>query len=312
MPAPVSADDVDDAVARLRGRVRRTPVVELGRGALGLDVDLVVKLECLQHTGSFKPRGAFNNVLGSGTTEAGLVAASGGNHGAAVAYVASRLGLRAEIFVPEVTPEIKRTRIAGFGGIVTVGGAMYDDAQDAADRRATETGALLVHPYDAELTVAGQATCGRELLEQVPDAAMAVVAVGGGGFGAGVALACSEHMEVVTVEPETSACFNAALAAGHPLDVEVSGLAADSLGTRRVGQVPWAVLAERVSQSVVVPDEAIRSAQTALWSELRIVAEPGGAAALAGLLHGRIDVDPGTRVVVIVCGSNTDPATVGS
>lgn len=312
MPSALTPRDVDDAAARLEGRVRRTPVVDLGRGAFGLDVELVTKLECLQHTGSFKPRGAFNNVLGTGPTEAGLVAASGGNHGAAVAYVGRQLGLPVEVYVPEVAPDIKRTRIAGYGATVVVGGALYDDAQAAANRRATESGALLVHPYDAELTVAGQGTCGREVLEQVPDADMVVVAVGGGGFGAGIALACSEHMQVVTVEPETSACLHAALAAGQPVEIDVSGLAADSLGARRVGDVPWAVLSERVSQSVVVPDEAIRSAQIALWSELRIIAEPGGAAALAGLLHGRIDVTTGSRVVVLVCGSNTDPALIAT
>ena len=290
--------------------MRRTPIVRPGPGSFGVDVELVLKLECLQHTGSFKPRGAFNTVLSADVGPAGVVAASGGNHGAAVAFVARALGMRAEVFVPELCPQVKRQRIAQLGATVTVGGAIYDDAQVAATQRAGDTGALLVHPYDAVTTVAGQATCGRELAEDMPDVDVVVVAVGGGGFAAGIAIGFPPPARLVTVEPDTSACLHAALAAGRPVEVEVSGLAADSLGTRRVGEVPWTVLRDRVDTSVTVPDGAIAAAQRALWQELRLVVEPGGAAALAGLMAGAVPVAPTDRVAVLVCGSNTDPATV--
>jgi threonine dehydratase len=314
MPAPITSADVDAAEKRIRAWVRRTPVLELGRGAFGADVDLVLKLECLQHTGSFKPRGAFNTVLACEERPTRIVAASGGNHGAAVAHVGAELGIPTDVYVPDVTPGIKRDRIAALGASVHVGGALYDDAQLAADGAAAATGALLIHPYDAVNTIAGQATCGRELLEQAGHLDVIVAAVGGGGFAAGIALACAEvtGTRLVTVEPQTSACLHAALGAGQPVDVPVSGLAADSLGARRVGELNWVVLGPAVSQSVVVPDEAIRAAQRELWRELRLVAEPGGATALAALMLGRIDLAPTERVAVLVCGANTDPATVAA
>jgi len=314
VPAPITSADVDAAEKRIRAWIRRTPTIEMGRGALGTDVDLVLKLECLQHTGSFKPRGAFNTVLAAEARASRLVAASGGNHGAAVAHVGAQLGVPTDVYVPEVTPDIKRKRIAALGASVHVDGALYDDAQLAANEAAAASGAMLIHPYDAVTTIAGQATCGRELIEQAGHLDVVVVAVGGGGFAAGIALACAEisGARLVTVEPEASACLHAALAAGRPVDVSVSGIAADSLGARRVGELNWAVLGSAVAQSVLVPDDAIRAAQRELWRDLRLVAEPGGATALAALLLGQIDVAPTERVGVLVCGANTDPATVAA
>ncbi len=277
---------------------------------LDLDgVEVVAKLELLQHTGSFKPRGAFNRVLAAGPVpESGLITASGGNHGAAVAFVAHQLGLAAEVFVAEVTPALKRHRIASLGATVVIGGRQYPDALEASRIRAGETGALEVHAYDHELTVAGQGTMGIELEEQVPDLDTVIMSVGGGGFAAGTAAWFSGRAKVVCVEPQGSRALNAALAAGHPVDVEIDSVASDSLGARRIGDVPFRVL--RHTESVLVTDRAIVDAQGWLWDRMRLVVEPGGAAATAAVLSGAYRPEPGERLVVVVCGSNTDPATV--
>ena len=241
---------------------------------------------------------------------AALVAASGGNHGAAVAFAGQALGLPVEVFVPEMTSPLKRERIEGFGATLVVSGAIYDDAQAGADARAAETGAMLVHPYDHADVVAGQGTMARELEEQEPDATTVLVAVGGGGLIGGTASWYRDRVKVVSVEPQRIPAMYEAIAAGSPVEVEVSGLAADSLGAKRIGSVPWACTAPFVRNAVLVSDEAIREAQGALWSALRLVAEPGGAAALAALRSGAYVPQPGERVVVVVCGSNTDPSLV--
>jgi threonine dehydratase len=281
-----------------------------------MDVDLgghrvTLKLELLQHTGSFKVRGAFNRVLAEESIpESGLITASGGNHGAALAYVADQLGLPAEVFVAEVTPTLKRDRIADFGAKVVVGGHQYPDALEASRRRAIETGAMEIHAYDHPLTVAGQGTMAAELEEQVPGVTEVLMAVGGGGFAAGGAAWFGERIPVVCVEPEGSAAYARAREAGHPVDVTIDSLAADSLGARRIGDVPFEALHAARSPSVLVEDAAIVHAQRWFWEHIRLVVEPGGATAAAAVLSGVQRPDPRGRTVVVVCGSNADPSTV--
>lgn len=303
----MTAADVRAARDLIRSRVRRTPIIEItveGRR-------LALKLELLQHTGSFKPRGAFNRVLGADTIpDSGIIAASGGNHALAVAHVASELGITAEVFVPEVSPRVKVDAIAALGATVRVGGALYHDALLASQRRAQETGALQIHAYDHPLTVAGQGTMAAEITEQVPGASEVLIAVGGGGLISGAVAWFDDDVTVLAVEPEGSPAYNAALAAGEPVDVEIDSLASDSLGARSIGAVPWSVLKRRPPTSLLVPDEAIRSAQRWLWRQLKLIVEPGGAAAFAAVLAGtHIPAEDGSTVVV-VCGANTDPASV--
>lgn len=298
---------VGEAAARIAGRVRRTPI--LTTEIEGIRVHL--KLELLQHTGSFKPRGAFNRVLGEESIpQAGVLAASGGNHGAALAFVAHELGIPCEIFVAEVTPEIKRQNIARFGATVTVGGPHYADALEASLVRAEETGALEVHAYDHPRTVAGQGTMALELDDQIPGIGTVYMAAGGGGFIAGAAGWWEGAVDLVAVEPEGAPTIHAALGAGHPVPVEVDSVAADSLGSRIVGVHPFDAISRGVTRSVLVPDDAIQDAQRFLWREFRLVAEPGGAAALAALRSGAFVPERPGEVVVVVCGSNCDPATV--
>jgi threonine dehydratase len=306
----IELDDVEAAAERIAGHVRQTPVIRPGAGSFGVDLDLVLKLELLQHTGSFKPRGAFNRILSNEVPAAGVIAASGGNHAAAVAHAATELGLHAEIHVPEAAPPIKLERLARYPVDVRRTGALYDDAQAACDLRAAETGALVCHPYDLPEVLAGQATVGRELEAQAPEVDTVLVAVGGGGLIGGVSSWYRGRTKVVAVEPETSRCLGAALEAGQPVDVPVSGLAADSLGARRVGVWPFAAAEQWVAEAVTVTDEDIAEAQRALWQELRLVVEPGGAAALAALRATSYVPAPGERVAVLVCGANTDLANV--
>ena len=299
----VDPDDVERAAERIGDRVRRTPTIEHG--------SLVLKLELLQHAGSFKTRGAFNRVLGeSSIPEAGVIAASGGNHGAALAYVGGTLGIRTEIFMPSTSPDVKRRNIERFGATVHVIDGYYDDAQAAADTRRAETGALEIHPYDHPATVAGQGTMGWELEQQIDGFDTILVAAGGGGFIAGQAAWFRDRVRIVSVEPETSQCLRAARLAGEPVEVAVSGVAADSLGARRLGAVPWSLVRRFVDESVVVPDVAIMAAQRELWDDVRLIAEPGGGAALAAIRTGAYAPAPGERVVVVVCGSSCDPTTV--
>lgn len=303
----MNPEAVREAAARIAGRVRRTPVLEAPEEGPGV----VLKLELLQHTGSFKPRGAFNRILGEeDLPDAGVIAASGGNHGAAVAFVASQLGIRCEIFVPEVTPAIKRRNIEQWGAELVVGGPLYQDALEASISRAAETGAREIHAYDHPATVAGQGTMAVEVAEQVPDVTTVLMAAGGGGFIAGAAAWWEGSVDLVCVEPQGSRAIGAALDAGTPVDVPVESVAADSLGARRVGDAPFTAIRRGVTRHVTVTDDAIRESQHHLWSRYRLVAEPGGATALAALRSGAVAAEPGGRVVVVVCGANTDPASV--
>jgi threonine dehydratase len=298
--------EIEDASTRLADYVRKTPVISLESGAWGLDAHLVLKLEQLQHTGSFKARGAFNRILSHRVPPAGVIAASGGNHGIAVAYVAKQLGYRAEIFVPETCPPVKVERLRSYGALVSLVGANYAEALLASQARAVQTGALVVHAYDQPEIVAGQGTVGYEFARQVPELDTVLVAVGGGGLIAGISAWFEGKVCVIGVEPESAPTLAAALKAGEPIDVEVGGIALDSLGARRVGTLAFSLAKRYVNRVVLVRDETIRAAQRALWNDLRIVAEPGGAAPAAALIGGLYRPVPGERVGVVVSGGNTD------
>lgn len=289
---------VDAAYGRIRSHIRRTPV---------MDYDgIVLKLELFQHGGSYKVRGSFNSALAQGVPDAGLIALSGGNHGIAVAHVARELGVRAEIYVPSYAAPTKLARIHALGAEVDASNDLFVDAAEACARRADETGALAIHPYDEPLTVAGQGTIGIEIEQQVPDVDTIVVAVGGGGFAAGIAAALPD-VRIICVEPEGAATLHAAIEAGGPADITIDSVAADSLGAPKIGSIAWEILADR-AETVLVTDEAIVAARQHLWDDLQLVTEHGGATAYAALLSGAWSPVSGERTVVVVCGANTDPA----
>jgi threonine dehydratase len=306
----VTADDVRAATGRIAGHVRRTPTLRLGdstRSASARDVTL--KLENLQVTGSFKPRGALNALLAMprAVIEHGVVTASGGNHGQGVAYAARRLGVPATVYVPETAPLVKQERIASWGAEVRLVGREYAAAAEAAHADAERTGRPYLHAYADAAVVAGQGTVALEFLADEPDLEYLLIAVGGGGLIAGMAAYAAEHAgaTVIGVEPEGAATLHAALAAGGPVDIDrLDSIAADALGARRVGDLNYALARAHVARVALVTDEQIEQAQRYLWQEAQTVAEPGGAAALAGLLSGAADVPPGARVGVLVCGGN--------
>jgi threonine dehydratase len=307
----IGRNEIDAARGRIDGWVRRTPILHPGDGAFGLPGQIALKLELFQHTGSFKPRGAFSKLLASEVPEAGVIAASGGNFGLAVAYAARRLGHRAEIFVPSTSPSVKAERIREQGADISMVDGYYDEALRVQRQRAAETGALELHAFDQPEVVAGQGTIAAELEEQVPDADTILVAVGGGGLIGGIAAWYAGRVRVIGVEPEACPTLWSALRVGHPVDVEVSGYAADSLGPKRAGEIATAIAGRWVERVALVPDEAIREAQRRLWDEVRVFAEPGGAAALAAPIAGAYVPEPDERVVVLVCGANGDLAAIG-
>jgi threonine dehydratase len=310
MTLPISRAAIRDAQARIAPHIRRTPVWTLPR-AFGHDGAVSLKLEFLQHAGSFKTRGAFNTLLSLPVPEAGVAAASGGNHGAAVALAAGRLGVRARIFVPEISSPAKVAVIRAQGAEVVIGGARYADAQDACDRYVAETGALRIHPFDADATITGQGTVGLEWEEDGPGLDTVLVAVGGGGLISGVASwFFGRRVRVVGVEPEGSRALHAALDAGGPVDVEVHSIAADSLGARNTGRLVYGICRAAVDHVALVPDDAIRAAQGLLWCDYRIASEPGGAAALAALVSGAYRPKRGERVGILLCGANVDLRTL--
>ncbi|MEU0532116.1 threonine/serine dehydratase [Amycolatopsis tolypomycina] len=300
----ISTADVERAAARIEGRVRRTPV-------LAADEGVWFKLEHLQHTGSFKARGAFNRIIASGE-QTGVVAASGGNAGLAVAYAAREFGLPARVYVPATAPAVKVAKLRQLGAAVELVGEKYAGAYDAAVKHAADTGELFCHAYDQPDICAGQGTLGLELLAQAGDLDTILVAVGGGGLLAGVAAAVEGRARVVGVEPRTIPTLHAALAAGEPVAVDVSGVAADSLGATRLGDIAFAVATRTDAGSVLVDDTAIVEARAALWDHYRLAVEPGGATAFAALRSGAYRPAPGERVAVLLCGANTDPATLTS
>ena len=289
----------------IRPHIRRTPVVEVDGADFSLDgVRLVFKLELLQHSGSFKARGAFTNLLTRDVPPAGVVAASGGNHGAAVAFAAMKLGKLARIFVPTVSSPAKVDRIRGYGAELVVTGDRYDDALAASRQWAAESGALEVHAYEQHETLLGQGSVGLEFEEQA-ELDTLLVAVGGGGLIGGIAAWYGGRVRIVAVEPEAAPTLARALAAGRPVDAPAGGIAADSLAPRRVGEIMFPIAQAYVDRVVLVPDEAIQAAQQSLWNGLRLAAEPGGAAAFAALHSGGYRPQADERVGVLVCGGNT-------
>jgi threonine dehydratase len=304
--ASLSRAAIEAAYARIAPHIRRTPVWTLAPGAFGYDGGLNLKLELLQHAGSFKARGAFNTLLSMPVGEAGVAAASGGNHGAAVAYAAHQLGVKARIFVPEIASPAKVAVIRSRGAEVVIGGARYADAQEACDVYVAQSGALRIHPFAAESTIAGQGTVGLEWEADGPPLDTVLVAVGGGGLISGIAQWWRGRVKVVGVEPEGSRALHAALEAGGPTDVDVNSVAADALGARNVGELVYSLCREGVDHVALVPDAAITAAQAALWRECRLATEPGGAAALAALTGGSYRPQKGERVGVLLCGGNVD------
>jgi threonine dehydratase len=303
---PVDRDAIEKTSAVIRPHVRVTPTMELSGGDVGLaPFPLTLKLELLQHAGSFKTRGAFANLLLRQIPTAGVVAASGGNHGAAVAYAAMRLGVPAKIFVPVVSSPAKVARIRSYGADLVVGGERYADALAASEAWVRDRGALPVHAFDQPETLLGQGTLGLELSGQAPALDTLLVAVGGGGLIGGVAAWYTGRVKVVGVEPEAAPTLTEARRAGRPVDAPAGGIAADSLAPRRVGELMFAIARTHVARVVLVDDATIRAAQQRLWETVRIVAEPGGAAAFAALLGGAYVPAPGERVGVVVSGGNT-------
>ena len=299
----IDRDTIARAAHRIAPFVRRTPVMEVDVAGVALPVTL--KLELFQHSGSFKARGAFNNLADAPVTSAGVATASGGNHGAAVAYAARALGHRARIFVPEIASPAKVARIASYGAEIVQRGPAYPDALALCEAHIASTGALSLHAYDSEATLQGQGTLGRELEDQAPGLDTVLVAVGGGGLIGGIAAWYQSSVKVVGVEPRTCNTLHAALAAGDRVAVTPSGLATDSLGASTVGRLMFDIARDHVAEVVLVSDDDIRAAQRHLWLNQQLVTEPGGAAAVAALLSGAYQPEKDERVGVIVCGANT-------
>jgi threonine dehydratase len=291
---------------RIRPYVRRTPVLAVDLADFGLAPHAVdLKLEFLQHSGSFKARGAFANLLTRAVPPVGVVAASGGNHGAAVAYAAMKLGVPATIFLPSVTSPAKAERIERYGAKLVTAGERYADALAASETFVKESGALAVHAFDQPETLLGQGTVGLEIEADLPQTDTLLVATGGGGLIGGIAAWFAGRIKIIAVEPEGAPTLFKALAAGRPVDAPAEGIAADSLAPKQVGQLMFPLAQAHVERSLLVGDDDIRAAQLALWDVLRVVAEPGGAAAMAALLSGRYRPAPGERVAVLLCGANT-------
>jgi len=304
---PVQPEDIRLAYGRIAPHIRRTPTLQIkGLGARP-EQRISLKLEYLQVAGSFKARGAFNNMTVAKLPPHGVTAASGGNHGAAVAYAAAQLGVKAHIFVPEIASPAKIAKIRKLGAEITIRGAGYDDAFALCVAYAERTGALNVHAFDTATTIAGQGTVALEWEEDLAESLDAVlVAVGGGGLIAGIASWFGPKTRVIGVEPAGSCALHAALQAGRPVEVTVNSVAADSLGARRTGDLVFAIARSRIDHVVLVDDAAIRAAQQLLWSDFRIAVEPGGATALAAVTSGAFRMSGGGCLGILLCGANVD------
>lgn len=308
----IGRDEIAKTAGVIAPYIRRTPMLAIDGAELGLGpVPLVLKLELMQHAGSFKPRGAFASLLLEAVPAAGVAAASGGNHGAAVAYAASRLGHKARIFVPTISSLAKIERIRSLGAELVVEGDRYVDALARCEAYCRESGARSIHAYDQTPTLLGQGTLGLEIEEQAPGIDTLLVAVGGGGLVGGIAAALGGRVRIIGVEPEGAPSLHMALAAGKPVDAPQGSVAADSLAPLQVGQLMFPIAQKHVEKVVLVSDDAIRDAQHLLWDRLRIVAEPGGAAALAALTSLAYRPAPSERVCVLVCGGNTTAVDFG-
>jgi threonine dehydratase len=295
-------DEIMASAARIAGHIRRTPVIELEH--VSELAGVVLKLDMLQPTGTFKIRGAFNRLLSEPGARQ-VVAASGGNFARAIAHAARSLGIDSDLFVPDSSPREKLEALAAYGSTVHVVPGVYPDALEASIRFAAEVGGVFAHAYDQPEVVAGAGTCGMEIAAQVPDASTVLVAVGGGGLIGGIASWFRGEADVVGVETEGTPTLHAAMAAGSPVDVRLSGLAVSSLGASRIGDIAWEAASQWVSRSVLVTDDDLRMAQSWLWEEMRLVVEPGSAAPIAALLSGDYRPTPSERVVALVCGANT-------
>jgi threonine dehydratase len=305
----ITREAITRAAHRIAPHVRRTPVFDVA--VEGVDFPVTLKLELLQHAGSFKSRGAFNTLLQAKVGPGGVATASGGNHGAAVAYAAQQLGYRARIFVPEISSPAKVARIASYGAEIVQKGANYNEALTLCEAHIAETGATGVHAYDAVETLEGQGSLARELEDQAPGLDTLLVAVGGGGLIGGIAAWYQSRVRIVGVEPFTCNTLHAALSAGERVPVKASGLAADSLGATTVGKLMFEIAKDHVSSVALVSDDDIRNAQRRLWREMQLVTEPGGAAAFAALLSGAYKPEKDERVGVVVCGANTSMDAFG-
>jgi threonine dehydratase len=302
----ISPGQIRSAYDAITPHIRRTPIVEIEGLDFGVRVPrLSLKLESLQHAGSFKARGAFANLILRRVPDAGVVAASGGNHGAAVAFAAMKRGVAAKVFVPKVASPAKIQQISDYGASLAVTGERYADALAASEAWAAQSGAMPIHAFDQVETVCGQGTVGLEFEEQAPHLTTLLVAVGGGGLIGGIAAWYEGRIKLVGVEPEQAPTLTRALAAGRPVDAEAGGIAADSLAPRRVGELAFPIAQRYLDQTVLVSDDAIRDAQRRLWTALRVVAEPGGAAALAALISRRYVPGADEHVGVLICGGNT-------
>ncbi|WP_207484200.1 threonine/serine dehydratase [Arenibaculum pallidiluteum] len=306
MDRTVERAEIAEVERMIRPHIRRTPVIEVDPRDLGATAgSLHLKLEFLQHSGSFKARGAFASLLTNPAPPSGVAAASGGNHGAAVAFAAMTLGVSARIFVPSIASPAKLAQIRSYGAELVVGGERYADALAASEEWVERSAAAAIHAFDQPGTLLGQGTVGLELEDQAPDIDTLLVAVGGGGLIGGIAAWYAGRIRVVGVEPRTAPTLTRALEAGEPVDAEAGGIAADSLAPRRVGRLVFPIARRLVAGTVLVEDAAIAEAQKALWRSLRVVVEPGGAAALAALASGAYRPGPGERVAVLLCGANT-------
>ncbi len=312
LEGPLSESAVRRANERIAPHVRRTPTLSLSGADVGLpDLRIVLKLEMTQHAGSFKARGAFNQLLSRSIPAEGVIAASGGNHGAAVAFAAQRLRVPATIFVPSVASRAKIEQIRAYGAHLVIEGERYADALAASERHAAATGALIIHAYDQIETLLGQATLGLELEEQEPRLDALLLAVGGGGLIGGVAAWYRSRVPLIAVEPESAPTLSHALAAGAPVDAPAGGIASDSLAPKRIGTLMFPIAQRHIARSVLVTDQAIERAQATLWRVLRLVVEPGGAAAFAALESGVFRAPAGRTVGVVLCGANTTAVRFG-
>jgi threonine dehydratase len=307
----IDRQNIQAAAERIAGDIRRTPLWRLPGSTFGLDLaEVWLKLEHLQISGSFKARGMFNRMRSLPIPGAGVVIASGGNAGIAVATAARVLGVPCEVFLPEVSSAAKRAALAALGARVVVQGAAYPDALAASLARQRETGALLMHAYDQPEVVAGAGTLAAEIEAEAGLPDRVLVSVGGGGLIAGVAAWCEGRCRVEALEPALAPTLHAAREAGAPVDVSVSGIAADSLGARRIGAICWDISQRHVSASHLLADETIRQAQLRLWREFRLAVEPAAALPLAALMSGAVKPRSQERVALVICGANLDPSTL--
>ena len=306
MTAIPTREDVEAADGRIGAAVRRTPLLEVGLGDVGIDAKVLLKLELTQHAGSFKTRGALNSILSLADGVSGVCAASGGNHAGAVSWAARRAGLRADVFVPSSATPAKISRIGAYGGVAHLVDGFVKDALEQCRDFAEEHRVPLLHPYDTPETVAGAGTTGLEIEQQTPFADLVLLSCGGGGLYAGTAVALEGRCRVQPVEPELCPSLASALEAGHPVDTAVGGVAADSLGAPRIGEIAFAVAAKQAVDPVLVDETSIETARRFLWESVRVLPEPGACVAFAALLSGRVPVTSDQTVVVVLSGGNNE------